>query len=124
MIFDEKQKQEILKRIALTGAATVENAVENQIIANRNQISQIAGTSSGTMQINSSRVKKFDLILQRPAILKPLEAGEIRCCMCGKVASYPVWYSHIQYAINNIHFFVCFNPASPLKVTTKCYRRI
>lgn len=123
-MIDNNDLDDILSSIELGGAASTENAVENQIIlGSRNNLNHIAGVSSGRMKIYPSIAKKFQLLLTQPAMLKALNPFEIRCVLCKQVISYPAWYYSIKYAVNHFHYFVCFDSSQPTKPTTKCYRR-
>lgn len=112
-------KNEILKSIEIGGAADDENKSVKNIVADSSHRQMVLSSSSGLARIN----RPFKLILSTPLALKALSPFEIRCCLCRKVISYPCWYHNVRYAINNFHFFVCFDASSGGKPTTKCLRR-
>jgi len=120
---NESQKRDILKSISTSGVSLVENRSTNEMISSQKELSQIANNSSGILQIHSSAIKKFKLILSQPLALSTLSSFEIRCCLCKKVISYPCWYYDIRYAINHFHYFVCFDSKSKDRPSTKCYRK-
>lgn len=123
-MIDNILKDEMLKSIALSGAADAEKAKDNHLILNsRNNLNHIAGVSSGQLRIYPSMVNRFKLTLSQPSSLAILNPFEIRCVLCKGVISYPCWYYNIKYAINHFHFFICFDSGSPNKPTTSCYRR-
>lgn len=114
-------KDRMLAAIALTGASEADNAVTKQVIGSN--LSAILNTSSGLPRIHNHVASKFSLILSKPEALAALSPFEIRCCLCKKVISYPCWYHHIKYTINNFHYFVCFDSSHPEGVTAKCFKR-
>lgn len=118
-VIDEQIKDSILRNIGLGGAASEDTGVVKQIVAKSEHLNSILNLSSGTPRIH----KQFKLILSQPQQLEALNPFEIRCCLCGRVISYPAWYLLIRYAINHIHYFVCFDKDSRNRVTAKCYRR-
>src|SRR5437899_10153039 len=122
-MIDEKTQQEILRSIALEGAASHERATVHLVLGSRTNLNAIAGFHSGPLRIYPSISKKFKLLLAQPAILQALNPFEIRCVFCKAVISYPAWYYSIKYAVNHFHYFVCFDSASPEKPSTKCYRK-
>ena len=115
-------KDEILNSISLQGAASDENKELKVIISSRSHTFSILDTSSGLPKIRSSVINKFSFILSQPLTLKALSPLSIRCCLCGRVISYPSWYYSVRYAINQFHYFICFN-ASPERPIAKCYRK-
>lgn len=121
-ISDEVAK-EILRNIALGGSAMKENAEVNIVLGSRNNLVVIMDNSSGLPKIRKQAATKFTLILRQPERLEVMNAFEIRCCLCKKVISYPAWYWSKKYAVNHFHYFICFDSNSPLKPTTKCYKR-
>lgn len=116
-------KAEILRSIQTEGVSSEDNKVFSVVIASRSNTANIINPASGTPRIRPNVLKKFELILARPAVLSALSPLAIRCCLCHKVIAYPAWYMRIQYAVNHFHYFVCFNPAVPENVTAKCYKR-
>lgn len=119
MTINEKDQTEILRNIALTGAADTANASINHIIANKEQFAAITSFASGIPRIR----KPFNLILSQPNELQPLSSFEVRCCSCGRIISYPAWYYVARYKVNQIHYFICFDGNNSDKPTAKCYRR-
>lgn len=117
-------KDEILNSIALHGSAALETASIIPVIAgNDKNLGHILNLSSGSPRIHSSIIKRFSLILGMPKPLTAMSALSIRCALCNSVISYPCWYYTIRYAVNQFHYFVCFNPTEPGNVTAKCYKR-
>lgn len=123
---DKELAEQMLKSIALTGSAEVSRAVIKPIIANNNggNIKHILNLSSGSPRLHSNVINRFKLILSQPEILEALSRFEVRCCLCNRVVSYPCWYYSVKYAVNQFHYFVCFDLSSPDKPSTKCYRRV
>lgn len=122
-ISDEFAK-EILRNILLGGSASLENAQTKHIITGAsNNLGSIINTSAGLPRIRTEAVSKFTLILHQPTLIEVLNAFEIRCCLCKQVIGYPAWYWSKKYAVNHFHYFICFDSSSPLKPTTKCYKR-
>jgi hypothetical protein len=119
MIDDELAKK-ILELIESTGAAHEDNQVVSPLIG---RTSEVLDRSAGLPRIKKALADKFILILGQPIALSFLSNLQIRCALCGKVISYPAWYAVVKYAVNQLHFFICFDAASPLKPTTRCYRR-
>lgn len=123
-MIEEKDKNEILKSISLSGSASIEyQKINNIVLGSRTNLNHIAGVSSGSLKVYPSISKRFNLILSIPSFLNVLSPFEIRCVLCKRVISYPCWYYSIKYAVNHFHYFVCFDSDSPNKVSTKCYRR-
>lgn len=120
MLNDELQK-EILKSIDLQGS--IDKAEIHQIICTPDNAKSILNLSSGRARISTSSLHKFQLILSQPQSLHALNPFEIRCCLCREVISYPCWYYNVQYAVNNMHYFVHFDSSNSDKPTAKCYRR-
>jgi len=124
MPVDNKEKQDILNSISMSGAASKENIQTNHIIlGSRQNLNHIANNSSGLLKIYPSIAKKFDLILNQPSILSPLSPFEIRCVLCKRVISYPCWYYNKKYAINHFHYFICFDREDVNQPTCRCYRK-
>jgi hypothetical protein len=84
--------------------------------------SNILSFSSGSARIASPN--KFDIIFARPWALEMLHPSEVRCSLCKRVITFPAWYHDVKASVNHFHYFVCFDPTSPNKVTAKCYRRV
>lgn len=113
---------EMLDSISLQGSASEENKELKVIIASRSHIFSILDTASGMPKVRSSVINKFSFILSQPALIRALSPLSIRCCLCGKVISYPSWYYSVRYAINQFHYFICFNGSND-KPIAKCYRK-
>jgi hypothetical protein len=114
---DDKLRLEIIKSISLQGG--IDSITEKPII--NGNTGHVLSKSSGLVRIKHG--DKFGLILSLPLSLSALNPFEIRCVICNKIISYPAWYYHVSYLVNSFHYFVCFDPASPLKPTIKCIRR-
>lgn len=112
---DDKLAAKLLRSISLDGNTQDDT---NTIISHNPM--HIINHANGYPRINNP--EKFSLILSLPETLSSLNPFEIRCCMCRKVISYPAWYYSVKYAVNNFHFFVCFDSSSPEKVTCACLR--
>lgn len=123
MALSDETIKEMLRNIELGGASSVENQETHVVLGARNNLSIILNLSSGLPKIRNEAAKRFTLLLSQPEILKPLNPFEIRCCLCRRVISYPCWYWSKRYAVNHFHYFICFDAASPLVPTTKCYKR-
>jgi hypothetical protein len=116
MPIDDKTAASMLKAIGLSGSPNID---EVHTIISTNPI-HILNHSSGLPRIKNP--EKFSLILSQPDSLQGLNQFEIRCCMCRQVIGYPCWHYEVKYAINNFHFFICFDAASPTVVNCKCLR--
>lgn len=119
-VMNESIYNEILKSIALVGAADQCEANTRIIIGSPETSNHIISRSSGMPRIQTSVTKKFKLVLSQP--LAGLSSFEIRCALCRKVISYPCWYYKVKYAVNHFHYFLCFDVSSPSKPTCKCRR--
>ena len=118
---DKELKDSILSSIELSGAASEEKSTIKPNIANTEQaLAHITTRSTGILSIKKHL--KFEMIFSQPLALKVLSNLEVRCCLCRTVISYPAWYYSIKYAVNQLHFFVCFDENSVNKPTVKCYR--
>lgn len=117
MINKELQK-EILSSIALKGNA--ESKVKIIVGGNLNHILNL---SSGAARLQTNVIDKFKLILSQPSMLAILNPFEIRCALCNRIISYPAWYYKLSYAVNQFHYFICFDAGASDKPTTKCYKR-
>jgi len=117
MLTPEQQK-EILDSIASSGR------VEEKEIKINSNINHVLSFSSGAARIQSTFVRKAQLILSQPAILQSLSNFQIRCALCHRVISYPAWYYNIKYSVNQFHYFVCFDNLNPTKPTARCYRKV
>lgn len=122
LISDEFAK-EMLRNISLGGSPSLENAEVHVVLGSRNNLTVIMDRSSGLPKIRKEAAAKFTLLVRQPLILEALNAFEIRCCLCKQVIGYPAWYWSKKYAVNHFHYFICFDASSPLKPTTKCYKR-
>jgi len=122
-MLEDDIKTDILKSIALKGA--IENPTTNPIVykTSDNDLGLILDRAHGLPRIKPHLVSKFKLLLSQPLSLQSLNPFEIRCALCKRVISYPTWHYSIRYAVNEFHYFVCFNPRSPLNVTANCNRR-
>jgi hypothetical protein len=112
----------ILRAIALTGAASEENAQSFEKVATPYQMNTIMTRSYGLPKISPYQAKKFSLIMERPKIFEVLHPSEIQCACCKRMISYPAWYWVQRFNVNHFHYFICYNPSSPEKVTSSCYR--
>jgi|SRR5579863_5291396 len=128
-MLDEKEQQEILDRISLSGSATIEEAKVIHIISGvmgnygRGGLAHILNLASGQPRLQSHISKKFSLIISQPTTIEAIHPAKIRCCLCHNVISYPAWYYSIKYVKNHIHYFICFDNRSPKAPSTSCYRR-
>lgn len=123
LISDELAKS-ILRNISLGGSASEETAQERQIVlGSSNNLDVITTRSAGLLRIRKDAESKFHLIVHQPLRLEAMSNFEIRCCLCKQVIGYPAWYWSKKYAVNHFHYFICFDSSSPLKPTTKCYKR-
>jgi len=123
-LIPEKQidwKDDILKSITLGGRAEIK---EKAIIGSFENRSSILDLSNGAVRISRTTQKKAILILGQPSILAGFKSNEIRCALCGRIISYPSWYYSLNYAVNQFHYFICFDESSKLKPSVKCYRRV
>jgi hypothetical protein len=116
-MIDSQQKQEILDSISSHGGA------ESKPILLNTNLEHILSRSSGSPRIQSTVLRKSNLILSKPESLHSLSALQIRCCLCKRVISYPCWYYEVKYAVNHFHYFICFSSESKEKPLTKCYRK-
>lgn len=124
MALDKDLADSILKSISLSGVADMANARVKQIVSvNGENLNHVLSLSSGSPRIQSNVIKRFKLLLSQPLRLEAMNPFEIRCCLCKKVVSYPVWYYEVKYAINHFHYFVCFSPLSKDKPSADCYRK-
>lgn len=123
MSLKDELVSEILASVSLTGAAEKANAELNLIIGNRDNIGHIMQLATGLPKIKPSLVQKFTLILSQPKPLIGLSPFSIRCAFCSNIITYPAWYFNIRYTVNSFHYFICFDPSSNTKPTTRCYRR-
>lgn len=114
-------KDEILKSIAASGSAEMRSKI---IIGNESNRNSILDLSNGQVRISKTVIKKAILILGQPERLAGFAEHEIRCALCNRIISYPSWYYEVKYAVNQFHYFVCFDSDSPGKPTTKCYRKL
>lgn len=123
MSLEDDVRAQILRDINLTGAADSSKAKIGIIIASRFQATNVITLSGGLPKVRPNIAKLFILLVGQPRLLEVMNPLEIRCCFCKRVISYPAWYWRQVYAVNQIHYFVCFDKDSPLSVNTKCYRR-
>lgn len=112
----------ILRSIALTGAASEENAQSFEKIATPFQMINLMKRSSGLPKLSPYYAKNFELLMGRPKILAVMHPTEIRCACCNKVIRYPAWYWVQRFNKNHFHYFICYDPNSPEKPTSICYR--
>lgn len=120
---DDSTKKEILKSIALTGAASRENARTVPVIADLETANNsILDRAGGLAKIKPYLIKsgKFKLVLSQPSQLQAMSNFEIRCCLCRKVIAYPAWHHDLKLAVNHLHYFVCFDATSAGKPTARC----
>jgi len=111
-------KDSILAAIASGGK------VNNEEIKLNVNINHVLSFSSGAARIQTSCIRHAKLILSQPDELKALSSLQIRCMLCKRVISYPAWYYKMSFAVNQFHYFICFDSDSPNKPTAKCYRRV
>ena len=123
MSLDDKAKEDILKSISISGVASDENKTVQIVLASRNNLNTILDSSSGLARIRTNAANKFKLLISQPLVLTGFNPFELRCVLCKKVITYPAWYLCLRYAVNEFHYFVCFDSNSPDKVTAHCYRR-
>jgi hypothetical protein len=114
-------QNEVLKSISYAGSA---EAKEKAIIGDQSNNKNILDLSNGQARISRTCLKKSELILFQPSALAGFDRREIKCCLCHHQVSYPTWYYKLEFAINQFHYFICFDSEKPGKPTTKCYRRI
>ena len=122
MKLQPEQMEEILKSIKLTGAVLPKFKEINHIFQPKN-FNLVLNLNSGLPKIRKDMIPKFDLILEAPKAISAIPRHEFKCFLCGQVISFPVWYFLKSYNVNQMHHFICFDPASPLQVTAKCFRR-
>lgn len=120
-MINEELKNQILKSISYSGSADTDIKM---ILGSRTNLQHVVDMGSGRPRIHRSIGKRFTLVLSQPIMLANCNPFEIRCCLCGKVVSYPCWYYQVKYAVNHFHYFICFDRDSADKPSTKCYRRI
>lgn len=123
-MIDDELKNSILQSIALEGASLDENKSINLIIASRSSSLSLLHLYSGLPKLRPNLARKFQLILSQPASLSILSPLVIRCCLCGKVISYPAWYMNQRFAVNWFHYFICFDKSFNKQATASCYRRL
>ena len=125
MPIDEKQANEILASIEMTGGiSSPKTIVTNPIVlGSHNNLGQILNLSSGLPKIRKDKVDKFNFILSQPLGIRSIPRHDIRCCLCQEIIYFPCWYYRIDYAVNQFHYFVCFDSASSQLVNASCYRR-
>ena len=114
---------DILTSIALTGT-TVANIKMIVMEHNNDSISKIMDFNTSIPRVKRGLVGKFNLQISKPTEI--LDKQVVHCCLCGKVLNFDrelVWYHLIRYAVNCFATFICYDPASPSKPTTRCYRR-
>ena len=119
-MFDGTTEEEMLKLVKESIKTEVR---KNLILVSSDNLSKVLDFGSGSPRISRSLVKKFQLILSRPDDLLSFDYNEIRCCLCNKIVSYPVWYHNIKYAVNHFHYFICWDDKHPNEPSTACYRR-
>jgi len=122
-VIDDSTKRDILASIGMEGAASEENKSINIVLGNRLNLQHIAHMGSGMLSLRPHKVKLFKLLLSQPEALTGLSPLAVRCCLCGRIISYPAWYYAIQFAVNHLHFFICFDRDSHDKPSTRCYRK-
>jgi hypothetical protein len=124
-MIDEKQAKEILDSIELTGGITSAKTVKSNpiIIGAHNNIGPIMQLGSGLPKIRKDKVTEFSLILSQPLAIQSIPRHDIRCCLCQEIIYFPCWYYSIRYAVNQFHYFVCFDASNSQSVTARCYRR-
>jgi len=115
-MLDTELTKQILDNIKSQGATT------NNIRININ-LADVVSYSSGSPRIQKTFSRKAVLIVSRPKNLETINQLEIRCALCKKPISYPAWYYHIKYAVNELHYFLCFDSESSNKPSAKCYRK-
>lgn len=123
MSLDEELRNEILRAIELQGAVHEENALIHVILGSRNNLNHIMNMHAGLPKLRNDVINRFQLILSTPTELKPLSQFEVRCVLCRRVISYPAWYYVLRYVVNQLHYFICFDAASPDKPSVKCFKR-
>jgi len=121
MPLDKDTLEQILKDIQSTGVSSEENRSFKPLIASRSQLQNVINLSSGMPRIRNE--SKFNLILSQPLALQAFNPFEIRCCLCKNIISYPCWYYSVRYAVNVIHYFICFDSNLTDKPTARCYKR-
>lgn len=123
MALDKDTLDQILKDITNTGYSLEENRSVNLVLASRSNLTTILDSSSGLPKVKASIAKQFKLVLSIPLALQAFNPFEIRCCLCHKVIMYPAWYYMVRFAVNEFHYFICFDRHSANKVTARCYKR-
>lgn len=109
----QNELDSLLKNIELTGSVSVESS---GVVYINKAIENITDRSSGKIRITPARINQFSLILSQPSQLSALSPLEIRCLSCGRVISYPSWWSEVKFDKNTFHYFVCFSQISPSRV--------
>lgn len=121
MSLDDKTAQYILDSISLTGEIDKNTAKLQPLIVRTSE--RVINRSSGLPKIKPYIAERFKLIMAQPMSIKALNSLEIRCCLCGKVISYPCWYGSERLAMNILHYFICWDSKSAQRVNSNCYRR-
>lgn len=119
---DDKLSDDILKNISLYGVADDEKKSIEHIIAGRDNLSVISTLAFGRLTFRARWMSRFRLIASKPVAISALSSLSYRCCLCGEVIGFPVWYMRVEYSVNRIHYFVCYKFGDS-EVGTKCYRR-
>lgn len=114
---DNELQKQILESINKSGKS------ETPELKINTNIDHVLSFSSGSARLQTTLLRKVVLILSKPLGLRELSSQQIRCCLCHRVISYPAWYYEVKYAVNNFHYFVCFDFDSPTKPNTKCYKK-
>lgn len=114
-MIDDKLKNEILGSILIDGVSADENKTKTHILSPNADF--LLTMSNGRPSIRKVLISKFELLLKPNLAVNPLE---IRCCLCNKPVSFPVWYHPVEAAYNVLHYYVCFNGNS--QVDARCYK--
>ncbi len=121
-MFDKQTQAEILESLEQVAKDAARKYI---VLGSAANLNDITSRSSGRLAIKPSILKqdKFSLILSKPSALEAFDWHEIHCCLCDRIVSYPIWHYEIKYSINRLHYFICFDSASPTKPSINCYRR-
>lgn len=117
----EDWRTSVLKSIAIAGET---EAKITAIIGSRNNLTAILDMSNGSPRLTRTVIKRAVLILYQPSALAGFDRREIRCALCNSQITYPTWHYEVKYAVNQFHYFICFNADTSDKPSTKCYRRV
>ncbi len=110
-MIDDRLKDEILGSILMDGVSSEENKHKTNILNPDSEY--LISRANGRAVIRKTLLSHFTLLLKQNLAVNPLE---IRCCVCGRIVTYPVWYMVEDRTYHTIHYYVCYTGSNKAEV--------